>query len=228
MNTKPRFKAEESSSSSIMRFFDILTICGAMYLSLKLHDQVTTIKYIMLLTTVLVVYLYTAESVQLYRSLRINRFAANIWLVMFSLFVAFSAMLGLSFALKISEDYSRLVVGGWFALSFTFLTIWRLVARIVKNNLHKHGISTKRVAIVGCTDNAFKLIHEIKHHPEHGLIFSGVFDDRTAERLQRCSSELRGTVEDCVDIAREGHLDILYITLPLSADKRIADIIQQL
>ncbi|MCA1931510.1 undecaprenyl-phosphate glucose phosphotransferase, partial [Rheinheimera sp.] len=53
-------------------------------------------------------------------------------------------------------------------------------------------------------------------------------DDRLPERLAECASMLQGKINECVELAREGEFDKLYITLPLSADKRIAEIIQRL
>ena len=228
MNTQTGFKAEDSGSGFLNRFFDIASISLALYISLKLQDQVTTTNYIVLLLMVLVAYLYTAESLQLYRSWRVNRLSTSIWLIATCLFVAFSAMLVLTWAFKITADFSRLVVGGWACLAFCQLTIWRLCGRLIKNALHKKGISTRRVAIVGCTENAERLINEINSRPELGLVFCGIYDDRTADRVFSCSEQLLGKVEDCVDAARRGTIDKLYLTLPMSADKRIADIIQRL
>lgn len=228
MNTSTNFRTAENGSCFFNRLFDIVAIGTALYLGLKLHGQVVTTSYIMLYFTVMAVYLYMAESVQLYRSWRVGTIQRNFALVVVCLCAAFGMMLVITFALKSTANYSRVVFGLWFCISFGITTFWRISGRLVKNSLHAKGISVRRVAVVGCTPNAIRLIKEIQSKPEMGLTFCGVYDDREADRLTECSANLIGKVEECVEAARQGLFDKLYITLPLSADKRIADIIQRL
>lgn len=228
MNTHTSFKAEDSGFCFLNRFFDIVAIGAALYLSLKLYGEVVTTSYIMLYFTVMAVYLYTAESVQLYRSWRISTLTSNVALVVLCLFVAFSLMLAITFALKSTASYSRVILVGWFSLALCYTTVWRVAARMIKNTLHKKGYSIRRVAVIGCTANAKRLIDEITSKPQLGLQFCSVYDDREADRLPECGKALSGKIDECVDSARNGAFDKLYITLPLSADKRIADIIQRL
>lgn len=228
MNSNTSFRTADSGICFLNRFFDIVAVAVSLYLALKLHEQVVTTSYIMLYFTVMATYLYTAESVQLYRSWRVGTLQSNILLILLCLFVAFSVMLMITFALKNTAAHSRIVFVLWFMLAFLTTSIWRIGGRLLKNTLHKKGISTRRVAIIGCTENAKRLIKEIETNPEMGLIFSGVYDDREPERLGECQKALSGKIEECVAEAREGRIDKLYITLPLSADKRIADIIQRL
>ncbi len=228
MNSNTSFRTADSGICFLNRFFDIVAVAVSLYLALKLHGQVVTTSYIMLYFVVIATYLYTAESVQLYRSWRVGTLHSNILLILLCLFVAFSLMLMITFALKNTAQHSRIVFVLWFTLALLSTVIWRIGGRLLKNTLHKKGISTRRVAIIGCTENAKRLIKEIETNPEMGLIFSGVYDDREPERLGECQKALSGKIEECVNAARAGAIDKLYITLPLSADKRIADIIQRL
>lgn len=228
MNTHTSFKTEDSGLCFLNRFFDMVAIGMALYLSLKLYGQVVTTSYIMLYFTVMAVYLYMAESVQMYRSWRVDSMKSNIAFVVLCLFVAFSVMLLITFALKNTASYSRIVFVGWFSLALTFTATWRIGGRMIKNTLHKKGFSSRRVAVIGCTANARRLITEIEHKPELGLQFFGVYDDRESDRLPECGETIKGRIDECVEQARGGAFDKLYITLPLSADKRISEIIQRL
>lgn len=227
MNTRPSFK-EEGSCGFLNRFLDVTLISAALYTSLKLQGEVVTTHYTLLLFMVLAAYLYTAESVQLYRYRHVNNLTNNIWLVIFSLCVAFSAMLALAFAFKVTAIFSRLVLGGWFTIALFQLIIWREISRNIKKTLYIKGIGTRRVAIVGCNSNADRLIIEMKRHPEVGLSFCGIYDDRSPERISCMTNKINGCVEDCIEAARNGLIDRLYLTLPFSADKRIAEIIHRL
>jgi putative colanic acid biosynthesis UDP-glucose lipid carrier transferase len=228
MNKHTSFKTEDSGFGFLNRFFDIIAIGAALYLSLKLYNQTVTTSYIMLYFTVMAVYLYAAESVQLYRSWRISTLTSNIALVVLCLFIAFSLMQLITFGLKSTANYSRVVIVGWFSLSLCYSSVWRIAGRIVKNTLHKKGYNLRRVAVIGCTANAKRLIDEITNRPQLGLQFCNVYDDREADRLPECGKSIAGKIDECVESARDGAFDKLYITLPLSADKRIAEIIQRL
>ena len=224
MNNRPRIK-EEGSCNFINRFLDVIFISSALYASIKLQGEVVTTNYIFLLFMVLATYLYTAESVQLYRYRHVNNLAGNVWLVIFSLCVSFSAMLTITFAFKVTAVFSRLILGWWFAIALVALVITREVTRNLRKTMYKKGIGTRRAAIIGYNDNAESLIIEMKRHPEVGLNFCGIYDDRTPERLGCATNKIIGSVEDCLEAAHNGLIDRIYITLPFSADKRIAEII---
>lgn len=125
MNTHTSFKAGDSSSSFLNRLFDIIAIGAALYLSLKLYGQVVTTSYIMLYFTVMAVYLYAAESVQLYRSWRVGSFSHNIFFVALCLFLAFSAMLLITFCVK---KYRQLFKGGLCRLVYPGILFFCTVA----------------------------------------------------------------------------------------------------
>lgn len=70
---------------------------------------------------------------------------------------------------------------------------------------------------------------EIIETPSHGLEVIGFFDDRDASRFpEEFRSKLLGSVTDAVLTAQSGVISRLYICLPLHADKRIQQIVEQL
>lgn len=227
MNNHRNLRHEERNPTFISRFFDLVVLGLALYVSLVLYGQVVTNGYIMLYFCVSASYMYIAESTQLYRSWRVGKFSQNLWLVVFCLVSAFFLMLTFTFTLKTTENFSRVILTGWFSLSFLGLGIWRLAGRMIKNAMHQQGISTRTVAIVGANQNGVKLVREMLANPDIGYVFHGFYDDRTPDRLDS-EATLIGNIDACIEDARSGAIDKLYITLPMAADKRIAEIIQRL
>jgi putative colanic acid biosynthesis UDP-glucose lipid carrier transferase len=73
------------------------------------------------------------------------------------------------------------------------------------------------------------LYQEIKTQPQLGFACIGFFDDREPERFPAEHQQLLiGKVADSVAMAQSGAISRLYIALPLQADKRIQEIVQQL
>ena len=111
-----------------------------------------------------------------------------------------------------------------------YLYSWRLGVYLYKRNRRKLGLSQRCVAIIGATESAAYLHAEIVKHDELGFNFKGFYDDRSPERLfeQLEQQGVEGGIQSAVDAARNGEIDILYIALPMKAQKRIADILLQL
>jgi putative colanic acid biosynthesis UDP-glucose lipid carrier transferase len=64
-------------------------------------------------------------------------------------------------------------------------------------------------------------------HPETGFRLTAVFDDRDASRLPDEFHEiLQGKVHVGVERSRLNEFDVVYIALPLTAEKRITEILQ--
>jgi putative colanic acid biosynthesis UDP-glucose lipid carrier transferase len=73
------------------------------------------------------------------------------------------------------------------------------------------------------------LYEEIWKHDELGFDCVGFFDDRDASRIENYEPKLiEGNVNNAIALAKSGDIQKLYICLPLLAEKRIAEIIEQL
>jgi putative colanic acid biosynthesis UDP-glucose lipid carrier transferase len=94
--------------------------------------------------------------------------------------------------------------------------------------VRRHGFNTRRVAIVGARDLGAYLAQTILNTPSMGLMPIGFYDDRKLSGSRRVSGELAGDLDDLVDEARKGNVDLIYITLPMFAEARIKRLINRL
>ncbi|BDF95890.1 undecaprenyl-phosphate glucose phosphotransferase [Pseudoalteromonas sp. KAN5] len=146
-----------------------------------------------------------------------------------ALALAFMALFAIAFLLKFTESLSRVSLLLWLSFSFLMLYSWRLVAMLYKRHKRKLGVGARKVAIVGATESGLYLYQEIIKHAELGYDFVGFFDDRSPERVfTQLDKNVADEINIAVNMARCGEIEVLFIALPMKAEKRIADILLQL
>ena len=230
MTPSRTFKPTGSSDANFYRLFDIFALFIAFQCSVLFYGLDLTPIYMVSALTVALSFLYCAEILSAYRSWRAGKFRTMVLCAWGALFIAFAFLLLVSFIFKFSDSLSRIGLGLWFLLSVSFMYSWRVATYLFKRNRRKLGINLRNVAIVGATESAVHLYNEINKNDELGFNFLGFYDDRKPERLFENSDkhEVAGKIQDAVDAARNGSIGVLYIALPMKADKRIADILLQL
>jgi putative colanic acid biosynthesis UDP-glucose lipid carrier transferase len=139
-------------------------------------------------------------------------------------------LLTVAFASKTGEEYSRIVTSVWFLLAPTLITVVRYATRAVQGELHKRGVATRTVHIVGATKMGAMLAQRVLEDPTSGMRVEGYFDDRDPERLENMGAlgTPQGRLSDLLELARKGQVDIVYIALPLRAESRISEIVRKL
>jgi putative colanic acid biosynthesis UDP-glucose lipid carrier transferase len=140
-------------------------------------------------------------------------------------------LLTLAFLTKTAYDYSRVVTLTWFVLTPVLITLWRQSLRKLEEALHRRGVATRSVYIVGATKMGALIAQRIMDDPSSALRVEGYFDDRDPERLNPMPPALgppKGGVEGLLELARKGKVDIVYVALPLRAESRISEIVRKL
>jgi putative colanic acid biosynthesis UDP-glucose lipid carrier transferase len=140
-------------------------------------------------------------------------------------------LLFLAFSTKTSESYSRRIFLTWFVITPLLLIVWRGWLQILLGAVRRRGVNTRNVAIVGARELGVYLARTILDAPWMGLRAVGFYDDRKpsgTRPVAREPVELVGSLEALVNHAREGSIDIVYITLPMRAESRIHELIAKL
>jgi putative colanic acid biosynthesis UDP-glucose lipid carrier transferase len=140
-------------------------------------------------------------------------------------------LLTLAFATKTADEYSRVVTLTWFVLTPVLITLWRQSFRKLEEALHRRGVATRSVYIVGATKMGGLIAQRIMDDPSSALRVEGYFDDRDPERLNPMPPALgppMGGVDGLLELARKGKVDVVYIALPLRAESRISEIVRKL
>ncbi len=142
--------------------------------------------------------------------------------------LAFIAVVG--FFLKLSEDFSRVWFGGWFVAGLLLLIIPRLfLARLIRR-WARNGRMERRAVIVGGGKAAEALIRSIEQQPDNDIRICGIFDDRDDTRSPPLVAGYPklGTIPELVEFARIARIDMLIVSLPLTAEARVLSLLKKL
>jgi Undecaprenyl-phosphate glucose phosphotransferase len=154
---------------------------------------------------------------------RLTSFVAC-WLLMFAGITLFA------FVGKIGSDVSRgwlltwAISGLFFAIAFRFM-----LAHFVRR-LNRNGQLNRRAVLVGGGVAADHVIATLNASRDTGLTVLGVFDDRGDDRAPITAQGLHklGTIEDLIDFVRSTRVDTLILTLPVTAENRLLQILERL
>lgn len=142
----------------------------------------------------------------------------------------FALMSLAGFFLKISAEFSRVWFGGWFVGGLlAFLALRLAVARLVRR-WARNGTMERRAIIVGGGGNAESLIRSIEAQPFNDIRICGIFDDRDDTRSPPVVAGYPklGTIAELTTFARIARIDMLIVSLPISAEKRVLSLLKKL
>ncbi|GAA4111543.1 undecaprenyl-phosphate glucose phosphotransferase [Aminobacter aganoensis] len=142
----------------------------------------------------------------------------------------FALMAVTAFFMKVSAEYSRLLFGSWFVLGLWLLIGLRLIMARVIRRWARNGRMERRAVIVGGGKAAEVLIRSIEQQPYNDIRICGIFDDRDDKRSPPIVAGYPklGTVSELLEFARIARIDMLIVSLPLTAETRVLQLLKKL
>jgi Undecaprenyl-phosphate glucose phosphotransferase len=152
------------------------------------------------------------------------RVVAASWTLLFVTFVVALALLGPG------EPAWRPWFGAWYVGGLVILPLLRAALALLVRRWAAAGRLERRAIVVGGGAAAAELIERLEATPGNDVRIWGVFDDRGDDRSPALVAGYPklGTVAELVDFARIAKIDLLVITLPLTAETRVQAILKQL
>ncbi|UJW73283.1 undecaprenyl-phosphate glucose phosphotransferase [Rhizobium sp. SL42] len=141
------------------------------------------------------------------------------------------AMIALVNLLFFANDaHYRTVLAACFLLGAAYLFVERNLIGFAIRRWARNGVMERRAVIIGGGKPAKDLIRALEQQPENDIRICGIFDDRNAQRSPDVIAGYPklGTVAELVEFARLAHIDMLIISLPLSAEARIMQLLKML
>ena len=160
-----------------------------------------------------------------YRSL-----ASQVGRVLASWSFVFTVMTVGLFLFKASDMVSRVWVVGWFAAGAVVLVAFRLALRALVLRWTRQGKLKRRTVIVGGGRDAEELIEAIHKGADNDVRLFGLFDDRKDSRSPASVAGVPklGGVAELIEFARQTPIDLILVSMPLSAEKRVLEMLRQL
>ncbi|MGX5666363.1 undecaprenyl-phosphate glucose phosphotransferase [Rhizobium daejeonense] len=118
----------------------------------------------------------------------------------------------------------------WYGSGLAFLFVERNLVGFAIRRWGRNGVMERRAVIVGGGQPAKDLIRALEQQPENDIRICGIFDDRGSGRSPDVVAGYPklGTVAELVEFARLARIDMLIISLPLSAEARILQLLKML
>ncbi|TIO74590.1 MAG: undecaprenyl-phosphate glucose phosphotransferase [Mesorhizobium sp.] len=165
-----------------------------------------------------------------YQIAALMRPVANFGRVLLVWASTFALMALTAFAMKASEDFSRLLFGTWFVVGFVLIFGLRLVMSRLIRRWARDGRMERRAVIVGGGKSAEMLIRSVEKQPYNDIRICGIFDDRGDKRSPPIVAGYPklGTISELIEFARIARIDMLIVSLPLTAESRVLQLLKKL
>jgi Undecaprenyl-phosphate glucose phosphotransferase len=144
--------------------------------------------------------------------------------------LVFLVAFAISFFGKFDVMFSRLWVASWYTLGLVCLLIGRLALTAMVRQWAREGRLVRRVVIVGGGKEGESLVRALQSESDSDVRICGVFDDRGGERSPPVVAGVPklGTVEDLIQFTRLTRIDLVLVSLPLTAEERVLQMVRKL
>lgn len=163
----------------------------------------------------------------LYRFRRLARFGYQAGHVLLAVAILFLGLLAVLYMAKLSAAYSR----GWMTLWFLGTVGGLLAVRValcpIAQRLVRRGYLARRIAVVGSSGTAERLVTYLSEFNKARLRFVGIFDDRENVRDDNATHP-DGTIDELCERARLQDIDAIIIAMPEVSEERLASILSKL
>ena len=144
--------------------------------------------------------------------------------------LVFAAFAVAIFFFKLGTFYSRLWFAAWYVGGLVFFLVDRTVLAMTVARWNRDGRFQRRAIIVGGGDNAAELIRSLEGSSERQIQICGIFDDRSGDRSPKIVQGYPrlGTITELVEFGRIAKIDMLIVSLPITAENRLLEILKKL
>jgi len=225
-NNKGIIQTNQSSFSTLYRLTDLILITLVFFSTMVILGEPVKGESMVILFVNIITFNLCAESLDLYRSWRTASTTLMLRSVTFGWLISGFVTATFAYVYPNFVNLDNFVVMSWLTISLVALTSWRVVFRQILFVHRRKGHNTRRAIVIGATHAGYSLANQIIENDHLGIIFTGVYDDRETQRLPyEFTSQIAGNVDDAIEKARQGEVDFVYIALPMSAEKRIMQVL---
>jgi Undecaprenyl-phosphate glucose phosphotransferase len=186
-------------------------------------------EYVAALAAALVLLSLTGQAFGLYRPevvferrLRLGRSLAA-WALTFAI------LLTAAFALKISDEYSRVWALSWFLTGTSALGLMRMVTSAQIGRLRSSGLFSSQTVVIGIGPQAEKLAQSLNRSDTIETNFLGFVDDGSGGSDEASAADnVIGGMDTLMAMIRDGRVDQVIIALPSQDSDRIREVAYRL
>lgn len=179
----------------------------------------------------LLIFQFFAEYNEVYYSWRGVTLASQLYRIFSAWVLTLVSMLLIFFFTHDVVDTSRLVIGVWAVMTLVTLSLFHALYYYLNRVAQPAQCNTQAVGVVGANALGERLVETFSSMSALGYRFAGYYDDRKSESGRRLSCEEDkwiGDLERLYQDARNGIVETIFVTLPMAAESRVAEILNKL
>jgi len=159
----------------------------------------------------IVVTVFVNNSYDLYQTKREIFETVEVWKVLKSVVLSSLIMIVAIYAIKL-PNFPRSILFLGTTLTFSLLSIWRILKRLFVEYLVTQGYNNFNVLVIGAGKIGTALVQEIHKNPTLGLNVIGYLDDFKTDHSSAGKVKILGKISDFIKIARREFIDKIFIT----------------
>ncbi|MFC6632506.1 undecaprenyl-phosphate glucose phosphotransferase [Microbulbifer taiwanensis] len=220
----------QSGLAAIYRLIDGGVIFTSLLFWCRFFDHQLTNVWLIIGLLATTLFVFCAESVELYRSWRIDSYAHMLGLTLFAWVSVCATLLLIAYFSKTGQIYSRLIVGNWFLSTLVLLALWRYGFRQALFYVRSRDHNTRSAAIIGITPSGLQLAEDFAAEPHLGIRIHGFYRVPESASCQQqlpnsAPYQMLGEVAEALAAAKAGSLEQVYITLPMREELQIESVL---
>jgi Undecaprenyl-phosphate glucose phosphotransferase len=210
--------------------FAVIVIAGTALYSWHVDPKASALQYLLAATVIATVAVVVFQTCNLYN---ISVFRAPVYQlkrIAMAWSGLFLAGLAIVFFAKFETAFSRVWAGTFYATGLIALCAGRIALTTLVRKWARAGHLVRRVVIVGGGNAAEALIEALHAEKDSDLRICGVFDDRNEERSPPVVGGIPklGSIDDLVEFTRLTRVDLILVSLPLTAEDRVLQMVRKL
>ena len=206
---------------------DPLLIVGVLWLITLVYGEDLSGEYIELMLFSWLLSIYFFNQTATYRSWQQNNFQ----IFFRDTFIGWGLVIGaLTLIRYITQHeifYSPQIITAWLIITPFGLLLSHIVLRIITVHMNKEG-ELQSAVVVGVNENSLRFVKRISEQAYLQMNILGYFDSRSDVRIHQGFWPKLGEIPDIVGYVQKHNVQVVYISLPMSHDPRILEILDGL
>jgi len=220
--------------TGVVRMIEFLLVAGlgfGIYLGyVEREAQSTHFVYLAVVAGAAAANTLMLQTLDLYSVPSLTAFVRSFTRIIFAWTLVVAGLMATAFFAKVGAEFSRVWIATWYVSALLVLFGERLaVAQFVKMWI-RQGRLNRRAVIVGGGHQAEELIKALEASHDTDIRIAGIFDDRGSDRVSSVVGGYPklGNIDELVEFARRSRIDLLIVSLPVTAEKRLLQLLKKL
>ena len=230
--TTASIRLHRSNILAFFRAFDSLLVILVLWGVLQFWGTAWSHTYTWLGVLAIIAFVFFAESNEVYhlwQGFSTRSLAHRLTLAWAGTAIVLGAF---AVAMELMASINIRAVILWLALTPVTIIACHWLRRQVLTRFRRQS-AQRRVGIVGATSLSQRVTTAIRNLPWMGYQIAGYYDDRmlTEDRSRRLDNDqvqVCGNLDQLKEAARNGDIDMVFITLPMAAERRVRELVHDL